>query len=181
MFLLPHQVTKKPVSWFLDHSNLWQQQDSRNGETREQKEQYLSNDYRYANEIDKFEQVHVRSSDHHLNFSNVFHLVTHHERMSSVENFHRAVFAIFLLRCLQSQGYFSGSAEGADQLTKDHLVIAKLLFHFLEVLQFNTHEVAQLEMRGRKFEEGAKSQLIGAAVYPTLALFNHSCEPSLTR
>ena len=29
--------------------------------------------------------------------------------------------------------------------------------------------------------EGAKSAFIGAAVYPTLALFNHSCDPSIVR
>ena len=102
--------------------------------------------------------------------------------MSSTENFHRATFAIFLLRCLDSQGYFGPSSNlSSSDLTGEKLLIARLLFHFLELLQFNTHEVAQLEMQGRRFEDGAKSRLIGAAVFPTLALFNHSCEPSLTR
>ena len=115
-------------------------------------------------------------------YRNVFNLVTHHERMSSTENFHRATFAIFLLRCLDSQGYFGPSSNlSSSDLTGEKLLIARLLFHFLELLQFNTHEVAQLEMQGRRFEDGAKSRLIGAAVFPTLALFNHSCEPSLTR
>ncbi len=30
-------------------------------------------------------------------------------------------------------------------------------------------------------EEGATSVFIGAAVYPTLAMFNHSCDPSIVR
>ena len=114
-------------------------------------------------------------------YRNVFNLVTHHEQMSSTENFHRATFAIFLLRCLESQGYFGSKPSTSSELTGDQLLVARLLFHFLELLQFNTHEVAQLEMLGRRFEDGAKSRLIGAAVFPTLALFNHSCEPSLTR
>ena len=29
--------------------------------------------------------------------------------------------------------------------------------------------------------EGAKSTYIGAGVYPTLALFNHSCDPAIVR
>ena len=33
----------------------------------------------------------------------------------------------------------------------------------------------------RDKEEGAKSVFIGAAVYPTLAMFNHSCDPSIVR
>ena len=53
--------------------------------------------------------------------------------------------------------------------------------HFLEVLQFNAHEVAQFEMVSKTSQEGAKSAFIGAAVYPALALFNHSCDPSIVR
>ena len=30
-------------------------------------------------------------------------------------------------------------------------------------------------------QEGAKSVYIGAGVYPTLALFNHSCDPCIVR
>ena len=41
------------------------------------------------------------------------------------------------------------------------------------MLQFNAHEVAQFEMVTKTSQEGAKSAFIGAAVYPTLALFNH--------
>ena len=152
-------VTGHPPEWFREHESFLAKPDQRSGETSERKEEYLSSDYR-----------------------NVFNLVSHHEKMSSTENFHRATFAIFLLRCLDSQGYFgSSSQKSTSELTGDKLLIARLLFHFLELLQFNTHEVAQLEMQGRRFEDGAKSKLIGAAVFPTLALFNHSCEPSLTR
>ena len=151
-------VSQHPPAWFEEHKSLWATPDQRSGETCERKEEYLSADYR-----------------------NVFNLVTHHEQMSSTENFHRATFAIFLLRCLDSQGYFASNPSSSSELTGEKLLIARLLFHFLELLQFNTHEVAQLEMVGRRFEDGAKSRLIGAAVFPTLALFNHSCEPSLTR
>ena len=36
-------------------------------------------------------------------------------------------------------------------------------------------------MIARNREEGSKSVYIGAACYPTLALFNHSCDPSIIR
>ena len=36
-------------------------------------------------------------------------------------------------------------------------------------------------MLKRNEETGAKSVFIGAAVYPTLAMFNHSCDPSIVR
>ena len=36
-------------------------------------------------------------------------------------------------------------------------------------------------MVARNKEEGSKSVFIGAAVYPTLAMCNHSCDPSIVR
>ena len=36
-------------------------------------------------------------------------------------------------------------------------------------------------MVARNTEEGSKSVFIGAAVYPTLAMCNHSCDPSIVR
>jgi hypothetical protein len=36
-------------------------------------------------------------------------------------------------------------------------------------------------MIARNKEEGSKSVYIGAACYPTLAMFNHSCDPSIIR
>ena len=74
--------------------------------------------------------------------------------------FHRAMFTVFLLRCLQSQGYFPEPAQ--DQLTEDEVFIGTLLMHFMELLQFNAHEVAQFEQQSKTSQEGAKSVYIGA-------------------
>ena len=43
------------------------------------------------------------------------------------------------------------------------------------------HVYLQFEMVARNTEEGSKSVFIGAAVYPTLAMCNHSCDPSIVR
>ncbi len=36
-------------------------------------------------------------------------------------------------------------------------------------------------MIAKNREEGAESNFIGAGIYPTLAMFNHSCDPSIVR
>ena len=46
------------------------------------------------------------------------------------------------------------------------LFIGNLLNHFLEVLQFNSHEVAQFEMIAKNREAGAESNFIGAGALP---------------
>ena len=93
---------------------------------------------------------------------------------------------MYFCSCLKKQGYFGPSRtdvspDCTEPMNEDELFIARLLNHFLEVLQFNSHEVAQFEMIAKNKEEGATSVFIGAAVYPTLAMFNHSCDPSIVR
>ena len=101
--------------------------------------------------------------------------------MSTAELLHRAIFAVFLLRCLKSQGYFPTSSTSDDSLTEDEAYIGSLLVHFLEVLQFNSHEVAEYEMTGRSLHSPGQSVFVGAAVYPPMAMFNHSCDPGVVR
>ena len=93
-------------------------------------------------------------------YRNYFNLVNHHGQRKMGDIFHRAMFTVFLLRCLQSQGYFPEPPQ--EQLTEDEVFIGTLLMHFMELLQFNAHEVAQFEQPSKTSQEGAKSVYIGA-------------------
>lgn len=83
--------------------------------------------------------------------------------------------SIYLLRLLKQGCYFGESNDEAP--TADELFIGGLLLRHLQILQFNAHEISQL----RKGASGFEAACIGAGLYPTLALFNHSCDPSLVR
>jgi len=155
-FLAYRSITKKPLSYFMENKEMFQAPDEQSGQTKSQTEVYDPSDYK-----------------------NYFNLVSHHSERTTGDMFHRAMFSVFLLRCLKSQGYFPDSKEKV--ITDQEAYICRLMYHFLEVLQFNAHEVAQFEMMTKTSSEGAKSNYIGAAVYPTLALFNHSCDPSIVR
>ena len=155
-YLAYRSISQKPLDWFKKNKHLFESHDKTSGQTKEQKEPYVSGDYK-----------------------NYYNLVNHHEKRQMGDIFHRSMFTVFMLRCLQSQGYFPNSP--GESLTEDELLIGTLLMHFLELLQFNAHEVAQFEMVSKTSQEGAKSVFIGAGVYPTLALFNHSCDPCIVR
>jgi len=157
-FLALRTVTQRGLQWFKDNKEMFdlKKHDKTSGQSKEQKEVYESGDYK-----------------------NYFNLVSHHDERKTNDMFHRAMFSVFLLRCLQTQGFFTQPPQ--ELASDDEILIGTVLFHFLEVLQFNAHEVAQFEMVTKTSQEGAKSAFIGAAVYPTLALFNHSCDPSIVR
>ena len=67
------------------------------------------------------------------------------------DTFHRSMFVVMMLRCLKKLGYFgedvkerANNEEEAEVMTEDEIYIATLLCHFLELMQFNSHEVAQV-------------------------------------
>lgn len=59
----------------------------------------------------------------------------------------------------------------------------------MQLCQFNAHEVSELGastdgkniVRTSKLPGELSNRMLGGAVYPTLALFNHSCNPGLVR
>lgn len=108
----------------------------------------------------------------------------------NIELIHYSFMAIFLLRLLKCTNYFG---EGASDmvLTDDESIICRLIYAHLQSFEFNAHEIAEVrhippkELTKLAFHVGAKPTFnmksIGAGVYPTLALFNHSCDPSVVR
>ncbi len=111
--------------FFKENRAKFENHDETAGQTKVQDERYLSSDYR-----------------------NVYNLVTHHDERKFGDIFHRAMFSVMLLRCLKKLGYFGPDRRDIspenDSLSDDELYIGTLLNHFLEVMQFNSHEVAQV-------------------------------------
>lgn len=113
------------------------------------------------------------------NFLTIYQLVRHEKRRSMNDLMQRAYMALFLLSCLKQAGYFSTIDEGQTK-EEAEILIGGLIMRFLQILQFNAHEISELEIKGADLKEW-KSIFLGGGLYPTLALFNHSCEPAIVR
>ena len=77
--------------------------------------------------------------------------------------------------------YNSLTFWSAGDLNEQERWIGALLLKQLQLVQFNAHEVSDLQIAHSGTIENAKSVFLGAAIYPTVALFNHSCEPGIVR
>lgn len=53
------------------------------------------------------------------------------------------------------------------------------MLHNLQIVTYNSHEIAELQRK--RPQDSGYSVCIGAGLYPTLVLFNHSCDPGITR
>ncbi|KAF2893355.1 hypothetical protein ILUMI_12818 [Ignelater luminosus] len=96
--------------------------------------------------------------------------------------FQRSIMAIFLLRSLQKGGYFEDSEANENVVpNEEELCIGELLLFYLQMLQFNAHEIYETRHETTHRFRTAKNGYIAVGVYPTVALFNHDCYPAVTR
>ena len=103
-------------------------------------------------------------------------LVTHAEHRTAHDLFRRAAIAIFLLRCLCFAGYFETENPPADVLSGT----GGLLLSHLQSFPCNAHEIAEFDLDPDAVATSTPHEL-GAGIYATLSLYNHSCDPAVTR
>ncbi|XP_067938065.1 SET and MYND domain-containing protein 4-like isoform X1 [Watersipora subatra] len=108
----------------------------------------------------------------HVTYRNIFTLQGHYSERSCKDMLWRTVAAIVLANmCDVRQWHEAGDA------TK---LLATAVLHHMDIFPCNAHEISELIYDAN---EPCKSTLeeIGAGIYQTLSMFNHSCDPSVVR
>lgn len=103
-------------------------------------------------------------------YRKVFNLVRHENSRGAQSFLHYAIMSYFLAHCLKLGQFFT--ADNMDEFD----FIGSLILRNLQFLQFNTHEIYELQTG-----KTSKTIFVGGGLYPTLALFNHSCNPGIVR
>ena len=106
----------------------------------------------------------------------IYCLVTHSNDRSISDLFRRTLIAVFLLKTLQG-GSFFGQEPCSD---KDLAFVGGLILRHLQSNPCNAHEVSELQLNLNSVATSETDE-IAAGIYATLSLFNHSCDPSVTR
>ncbi|CAG0889173.1 unnamed protein product [Darwinula stevensoni] len=102
-------------------------------------------------------------------------LVSHEKERPAGDLFKRTVTAVFLLNCLEIGGLFQDE-DGESAQNR----VGALLLRLLQSLSCNAYEISELWVRNEEVSRGERVQ-IGGAVYPTVSLLNHSCDPNVIR
>lgn len=132
-------------------------------------------------------------------YKNIYHLVSHEDKRTKQDFLHRTQMTAFLVKLLELCGYFEGHPRKAsieiaelksmavnDKYKEDVELFGGLILKNLQILKFNAHEVFELQCPKPKvgknvIKHDGKSVFLAGAVFPTLALFNHSCDPGVVR
>lgn len=102
-------------------------------------------------------------------YRRVYHLVRHEQVRGAKSFLNYSAMAYFLTHCLRLAEFFPADA------TDDFDFVGALVLRNLQIVQFNSHEVYELA------KDGSRTVFLGGGLYPTLALFNHSCNPGIVR
>ncbi|XP_058819600.1 SET and MYND domain-containing protein 4-like isoform X2 [Topomyia yanbarensis] len=126
--------------------------------------------YGLKDELEQLASEHTDRLPAH-DYRRVYKFVTHSEQRSPEDYLKWTVMAAFLNTISQLGGFYK--REKLDEL------LGTILLHNMQIVTYNSHEVS--ELLRRKESDPGYSICIGAALYPTLVLFNHSCDPGITR
>lgn len=115
-------------------------------------------------------------------YLNIYYLCRNVNQWKREHLLYYTCMAIYLLRLLKQSNYFERQTTD-DDLHNEEAYIGGLLLRHLQSLPFNAHEISELTNTATvaSQETTYKSEHIGGGVYPTVALFNHSCDPSIIR
>lgn len=111
----------------------------------------------------------------------IFNLITNSRVRKLNDLFRRSFVAYFLVKLLEKNDFFlSDSAEGFKE---NQWFIGGLILRHQQSISCNAHEVSELHHSNAKKNAMAESsaQGIGAGIFAILSLFNHSCDPHVTR
>lgn len=105
-------------------------------------------------------------------YKTVYSLLMHETEFSREKLFEFMLMAKFQLECLKTGGYLANNNEYDS-------FFGSLLYRNILILHFNAHEIFELQKDNDK--DLGKTVCIAAAIYPFLAQFNHSCDPTTVR
>ena len=108
----------------------------------------------------------------------IFHLVAHTKDRSTSDLFRRSIMSVLLVKCLDAAGYFGQRASRGE--STDVICVGSHLLRMLQVLPCNAHEISEFLQIDKDLVNSHTIE-IAAAIYATFSLFNHCCDPCVTR
>jgi len=119
---------------------------------------------------------------HYSDYRNLSNLEGHRDGQSKDEALGVTINAVILLVLLRNGGYFGPKETpyGAV-LSPQEKLIAGVIVHLQEGIRFNLHQIMEVEKTNMSCLSMPQNKEVGAAIFPTLLLLNHSCESNTLR
>ncbi|QQP39233.1 SET and MYND domain-containing protein 4, partial [Caligus rogercresseyi] len=110
-------------------------------------------------------------------YINIYNLTGNGDQRWREDRVHRSYLSAILTKVLLCSGYF----KSTQSVKEDTRYICELLCRYMEILQFNAHEVYEFIRKDKRALKPSKQAPIGLAIYQKASYFNHSCFGSIVR
>lgn len=117
-------------------------------------------------------------------YFNIFHLITNSVLRVDNDLFRRAYISLFLAKLLLKTGFIKEKDEkNPNDLRDNTCYIGGLILRHMQSISCNAHEISMLTLdeESRKPLAVSIAEGIGAGIYALMSIFNHSCDPHVTR
>lgn len=117
-------------------------------------------------------------------YFNIFHLITNSVLRTDTDLFRRAFIALFLTKLLLKTGFIKKrDDQNPNDLRDNACYIGGLILRHLQSISCNAHEISMLKLNeeDRKPMATSFANGIGAGIFALMSVFNHSCDPHVTR
>jgi len=106
-------------------------------------------------------------------YVSLYGLLSHSESRSPAELFQYTLLAVWLTDLLYRTAFSAGSGSDDKELT----MVGGVVLRFLQIVTCNGVDVTELQLADTLHRSHPVS--VGLALYPTVSLLNHSCDPVL--
>ena len=123
-------------------------------------------------------------------YQNINSLVGNSHLRELSDLFRRTLLSIYLTKILDLTRFFrideSSYFEAEDDVISPWgmqkvIIVASSLLKQIQMLPCNAHEVSELDLKANTKLSESELKEIGSALFTTLSLLNHSCDPSVVR
>ena len=117
-------------------------------------------------------------------YFNIFHLITNSVLRNDTDLFRRAFISLFLVKVLLKTKFIKEKDEkNPNDLMFNACYVGGLILRHLQSISCNAHEISMLRLNeeDRKPLCNSYANGIGAGIFAVMSIFNHSCDPHVTR
>ncbi|ESO01267.1 hypothetical protein HELRODRAFT_122600, partial [Helobdella robusta] len=111
-------------------------------------------------------------------YNTICDLVTNEDKKTAKELFSKSIKSFMLLKLLEQTDYFNDIP--VEDLPAVKIQATTQMLNHLLSFPCNAHEIFEIRLDPSSVAASVSSE-VGAGIYSTLSLFNHSCDPLVTR